>query len=78
MRMIFKITQGPARVVTDATRTPGPRPRPDTRGDCRCTCGNLVARLNEQGVELKCRRCKRLIVVPWQSMERGESRGPPR
>ena len=32
--------------------------------DCRCLCGNLLARLVEGGVELKCRRCKRTVVVP--------------
>ena len=31
--------------------------------DCRCVCGSLVARLVEGGVELKCRRCKRTVVV---------------
>jgi phage FluMu protein Com len=30
----------------------------------RCGCGSLLARLVEGGVELKCRRCKRVIVVP--------------
>jgi hypothetical protein len=32
--------------------------------DCRCSCGSLVARLVPEGVELKCRRCKRTLVVP--------------
>jgi phage FluMu protein Com len=30
----------------------------------RCECGNLVARLVPGGVEIKCRRCKRQIVIP--------------
>ena len=30
----------------------------------RCLCGSLLARLVPDGVELKCRRCKRQIVVP--------------
>ena len=33
-------------------------------GDCRCLCGRLLARLVEGGVELKCRRCKRTLLVP--------------
>ena len=33
-------------------------------GECRCSCGSLLARLVEGGVELKCRRCKRTVVVP--------------
>jgi phage FluMu protein Com len=30
----------------------------------RCLCGSLLARLVPEGVELKCRRCKRQIVIP--------------
>ncbi len=32
--------------------------------DLRCGCGSLLARRVEQGVELKCRRCKRTLVLP--------------
>jgi hypothetical protein len=32
----------------------------------RCHCGNLLARLVPGGVELKCRRCKRHVVIPLQ------------
>ena len=37
-------------------------PRPS--GECRCTCGSLLARRVQRGVELKCRRCKRTLVLP--------------
>ncbi|MGE5220633.1 MAG: hypothetical protein ACM3SP_26800 [Chloroflexota bacterium] len=30
----------------------------------RCSCGSLLARLVESGVEIKCRRCKRQVVLP--------------
>ncbi|MGH7767724.1 MAG: hypothetical protein ACREQP_09745 [Candidatus Binatia bacterium] len=30
----------------------------------RCPCGSMLARLVPNGVELKCRKCKRQIVVP--------------
>ena len=30
----------------------------------RCLCGSLLARLVRDGVELKCRKCKRHIIVP--------------
>ena len=36
--------------------------RPGT--DCRCLCGNLLARVVGDRVELKCRRCKRTLLVP--------------
>ena len=32
--------------------------------ECRCLCGSLIARRVPDGVELKCRRCKRTVVVP--------------
>jgi len=32
--------------------------------DCRCLCGSLLARLVEGAVELKCRRCKRTLILP--------------
>jgi phage FluMu protein Com len=32
--------------------------------EIRCTCGSLLARLSRRGVEVKCRRCKRVIVIP--------------
>jgi hypothetical protein len=31
----------------------------------RCDCGSLLARVVADGVELKCRRCKRQVVVPF-------------
>jgi hypothetical protein len=38
--------------------------------DCRCLCGNLLARLVTGGVEVKCRRCKRTLLLPLEP-ERG-------
>lgn len=40
--------------------------------DCRCVCGSLIARVVADGVELKCRRCKRTLVVavPAGSLDR--------
>jgi hypothetical protein len=32
----------------------------------RCCCGSLLARLVPDGVELKCRRCKRHLVIPLE------------
>ncbi len=31
--------------------------------EVRCPCGSLMARVTPQGVELKCRRCKRVVLV---------------
>ncbi|NKE73792.1 Com family DNA-binding transcriptional regulator [Nitrospiraceae bacterium HYJII51-Mn-bac16s-1-B09] len=30
----------------------------------RCDCGQLVARLTSLGVEIKCKRCKRITIIP--------------
>ncbi|HWP23077.1 MAG TPA: hypothetical protein VNM15_02675 [Candidatus Binatia bacterium] len=30
----------------------------------RCCCGSLLARLVAEGVEIKCRRCKRQVILP--------------
>jgi hypothetical protein len=30
----------------------------------RCACGNLMARLIDGRIELKCRRCKRTVYIP--------------
>jgi len=38
-------------------------PKPDD--SLRCSCGSLLARMVAEGVELKCRRCKRQVVVPF-------------
>jgi phage FluMu protein Com len=43
--------------------SPAP-PSPASCEDCRCPCGSLLARVIEGGVELKCRRCKRTVVLP--------------
>jgi hypothetical protein len=32
--------------------------------DLRCQCGRLMARRTSAGIELKCQRCKRVVVVP--------------
>jgi len=39
--------------------------------ELRCGCGCLVARLLETGIELKCRRCKRLALIPFDGLKDG-------
>ncbi len=46
--------------------------RPVRGGDCRCLCGSLLARMVRDGVELRCRRCKRTLVVPLSPGWHGE------
>ena len=33
----------------------------------RCSCGSLLARMVEAGVEIKCRRCKRQVILPFDA-----------
>ena len=50
--------------MTPAERPPRSSPGPKGGCECRCACGSLLARLVPGGVEVKCRRCKRTLVVP--------------
>jgi phage FluMu protein Com len=46
--------------------------------DQRCVCGNLLARIVPEGVEVKCRRCKRVVVIPLvEATDSDRPRSPP-
>ena len=53
------------------------RPKTASLLDERCLCGSLVAKLSPKGVEILCRRCKRIHVIPW-SEEREPVTAAPR
>lgn len=36
--------------------------------ETRCACGRLLARLTDVGIELKCARCRRLVVIEWSAV----------
>ncbi len=36
--------------------------------ESRCECGQLVAKLRPDGVELKCKRCKRIVLIPYSAV----------
>lgn len=42
---------------------------PELGSEARCECGQLVAKLRPAGVELKCKRCKRIVLIPFATME---------
>ena len=46
----------------------GEGPRRTAREDCRCRCGSLLARVVDGSLELKCRRCKRLVSLDLSSL----------
>ena len=37
--------------------------------ETRCECGQLIAKVCGKGLELKCKRCKRIVVIPFSSIE---------
>ena len=57
------------------SRAPDPAPESGTH-ECRCGCGSLLARLRPDGVELKCRRCKRIVILPFAELSLGEEGAP--
>ena len=38
------------------------------QSETRCECGQLIAKVCGQGLELKCKRCKRIVVIPFSSI----------
>ncbi len=36
--------------------------------ETRCECGQLIAKVVEGGLELKCKRCKRIVVIPFSAI----------
>jgi phage FluMu protein Com len=43
-----------------------------SQSEARCECGQLVAKLGVGGIELKCKRCKRLVSIPFSSLSNSE------
>ena len=37
--------------------------------ETRCECGQLIAKVRGQGLELKCKRCKRIVLIPFNAIE---------
>jgi phage FluMu protein Com len=37
--------------------------------EARCECGQLIAKMQMDGIQLKCKRCKRFVVIPFTSIE---------
>ena len=37
--------------------------------DVRCRCGQLVARWAEQGIEIKCKRCRRIVTIAFDAIQ---------
>jgi hypothetical protein len=59
-------------VAGSVSAAPETKGQPVPAADCRCLCGSLLARMVRDGVELRCRRCKRTVVVPLSPGLHGE------
>lgn len=44
--------------------------------ETRCECGQLIAKLQSDGIELKCKRCKRIVLIPFTSIAGWASPSP--
>lgn len=51
--------------MTHTTEIPTPTPS----RECRCECGQLLAKGTEAGVEIKCKRCRRVVLFPWSRLQ---------
>lgn len=45
------------------------QPANEHSSETRCECGQLIAKVIGGGLELKCKRCKRIVVIPFSSIE---------
>jgi phage FluMu protein Com len=54
----------------ELTMDPRKSPEPESGNlrDERCECGNLICKISEETVEIKCRRCKRIHIVPIERL----------
>ena len=57
------------RTARAATARPADAGRAHAEGDqCRCACGSLLARVVREGLELKCRKCKTLVLITHEEL----------
>jgi phage FluMu protein Com len=38
-------------------------------GQVRCLCGRLLARWVPDGIQVKCKRCRRVVTIPFSEIE---------
>lgn len=46
-----------------AASTPGAASMTPHGDQCRCSCGAMLARVVREGLELKCRKCKSVVII---------------
>jgi len=72
----MKISQSVAAGSAKGSSCNGGQMKPDYPGreslpglrDERCECGNLLCKISKDTVEIKCRRCKRIHIIPIERL----------
>lgn len=45
------------------------RSDPGHAEECRCLCGRLLARWVSDSIQLKCKRCRRIVTIPFTHID---------
>ncbi len=56
-------------MTTEQISTARKRASTQTDAELRCYCGNMMGRTTSRGIEVKCRRCKRIHVIPLSVLD---------
>ena len=46
--------------------------KPLRPAEVRCECGQLIAKLRGDNLEVKCKRCKRIVSIPYSNLKESE------
>lgn len=46
--------------------------KPLKPAEARCECGQLIAKLRGDNLEVKCKRCKRIVSIPYSNLKESE------
>ena len=46
--------------------------KPFKPAEARCECGQLIAKLRGDNLEVKCKRCKRIVSISYNSLKESE------
>lgn len=49
--------------IPPATAAPAGARMQSSEDQCRCGCGALLARVVREGLEIKCRKCKSIVLI---------------
>jgi len=50
----------------------GNKKKANSSNETRCECGHLIAKIRGENLELKCKRCKRIVAIPYSRIKEAE------